>query len=104
MFGCVAWAHISDDYMKKLDAKSHACIMMGYSEESKAYQLFDPVKQQTIIECNVIFDDNTSRVGLLKSPSSSYNDPFGIIEDIRLTISPMCISTNSAKPMSTYDW
>ena len=41
---CVAWSHISDDYRKKLDAKSHACIMMGYSEESKAYRQFDPVK------------------------------------------------------------
>jgi hypothetical protein len=37
MFGCVAWEHILDDYRKKLDAKSHACIMMGYSKESKAY-------------------------------------------------------------------
>jgi hypothetical protein len=37
VFGCVAWAHIYDDCKKKLDAKSHACIMMGYSEESKSY-------------------------------------------------------------------
>jgi hypothetical protein len=44
VFGCVSWAHISDDCRKKLDAKSHACIMMGYSEESKSYRLFDPVK------------------------------------------------------------
>ena len=36
-FGCVAWDHISDDCWKKLDAKRHVCIMMGYSEESKAY-------------------------------------------------------------------
>jgi hypothetical protein len=40
-FGCIAWAHILDDRRKKLDVKSHACIMMGYSEESKAYKLFD---------------------------------------------------------------
>jgi transposase InsO family protein len=24
--------------------KSHSCIMMGYSKESKSYRLFDPVK------------------------------------------------------------
>ena len=41
MFGCVVWAHFSDDCRTKLDAKNHACIMMDYSEESKAYQLFD---------------------------------------------------------------
>ena len=33
-----------DDYKKKLDGKSHACIMMGYYEESKSYRLFDLVK------------------------------------------------------------
>jgi hypothetical protein len=43
VFGCVSWDHF-DDCRKKLDAKSHACIMMGYSEESKSYRLFDPVK------------------------------------------------------------
>jgi hypothetical protein len=44
VFGCVSLVHIYDDYRNKLDAKSYACIMIGYSEESKAYQLFDPVK------------------------------------------------------------
>ena len=37
MFGCVSWAHIPDDYRNKLDAKSHAYIMKGYSKDSKAY-------------------------------------------------------------------
>ena len=38
MFGRVSWDHIFDDYIKKLDAKSHSCIMMAdYSEESKSY-------------------------------------------------------------------
>lgn len=43
-FGCVAWAHISNDCRKKLVVKSHACIMMAYSKESKSYQLFDLAK------------------------------------------------------------
>ena len=44
MFGCVSWAHILDDCKKKLDEKGHACIIMGYSKESKSYSLFDPIK------------------------------------------------------------
>jgi hypothetical protein len=44
VFGCVVWAHIFDNCKKKLDAKNHACNMMGYYEESKAYQMFDHVK------------------------------------------------------------
>jgi hypothetical protein len=43
-FGCIKWVHNLDDRRKKLDAKCHACIMMGYSEESKYYSLFDPIK------------------------------------------------------------
>jgi hypothetical protein len=35
VFGCVSWDQIPDDYQKKLDAKSHGFIMMGYSEDSK---------------------------------------------------------------------
>jgi hypothetical protein len=44
------WAHIPNDRRKKLDAKSHACIMMGYFEESKAYRLFDLIKQEIIYQ------------------------------------------------------
>lgn len=44
MFVCIAWAHISNDCRKKLDAKNHVCIMIGYSEEFKAYRLFDLLK------------------------------------------------------------
>jgi len=32
-FGCIAWAHISSECRKKLDAKNHACIMMGYNSK-----------------------------------------------------------------------
>jgi hypothetical protein len=53
VFIFVAWAHIPDDCKKKLDAKSHAYIMMGYVKESKSYLLFDLIKQQIIIKRNV---------------------------------------------------
>jgi hypothetical protein len=66
-FGCIAWAHILDDRRKKLDAKSHACIMMGYSEELKAYRLFDPIKQEIIYRRDVVFDEKTSGITLLNS-------------------------------------
>lgn len=85
------------DSRKKLDEKSHACIMMVYSEESKAYQLFDSIKLYIIIKCNVIFDEKTFVLGLLKSSFvASYSDPFGIVQDIGLTIPPMDLSTNTS--------
>jgi hypothetical protein len=83
VFGCVVWAHISDDCRKKLDAKSHAFIMMGYSEESKAYRPFDPVKRQIIIKRNVWFDEKSSGIKLLHVSSVLLqDDPFNVVFDI----------------------
>jgi len=42
VFGCVAYAHILDQLRKKLDSKGEKCIFIGYSEESKAYRLYNP--------------------------------------------------------------
>ena len=41
VFGCECWADIPNDNRKKLDRKSHKCIFIGYSEDSKIYRLFD---------------------------------------------------------------
>ena len=60
-FVCVSWAHISDNCKKKLDAKSHACILMGYYDVSKDYRLFDIVKQHIILSKSVIFYENILR-------------------------------------------
>ena len=43
-FGCIGWEHINDEYRKKLDANSHACIMMVYFDESKYDRLSDLIK------------------------------------------------------------
>jgi hypothetical protein len=83
VFGCVSLAHISNDYRNKLDAKSHACIMMGYSEESNSYRFFDLVKQKIIIRRNVWFDNNSYGNNLLNSFSGLLqDDPFEVVSDI----------------------
>ena len=55
VFGCECWAHIPDHKQKKLDSKSHKCIFIGYSKDSKAYRLFDPSHQSVIIRRYVQF-------------------------------------------------
>ena len=80
-FGCVAWAHINDNYRNKIDAKSHDCIMIGCFDESKSYRLFDHVKQENILSRSVFFDVTTSGNKILNScPSILNNYPFYIIE------------------------
>ena len=38
VFGCAAYAHISNDERKKLDPKSKRCILLGYGTEVKGYR------------------------------------------------------------------
>ena len=81
-FELVSWAHINNDYRKKLDSKSHACIMMGDSNESKANRLFDPIKQHIIFSRIVFFDETISGKQLLNSSNDPLNnDIFYILEE-----------------------
>ena len=45
---------------KKLDDKSKKCIFIGYSEESKAYRLYNPISKKLIISKDVKFEEEDS--------------------------------------------
>lgn len=82
---------------KKLDVKSHVCIMMGYSKESKAYRLFDPIKQQIIIKRNMIFSEKSIGIKLLKSSSHLlHNDPFDIVSNNGSIVPLVGVSTSQS--------
>ena len=94
-FRCVSWENIYDAYTKMLGAESYVCIMMGYSKESKAYQLFDPTKQQIITNRNVIFDEKYSGIKLLTSSSGLlHSDPFDIFSNNGLIVPLLSVSTS----------
>jgi hypothetical protein len=82
VFGFVFWDHISDDCEKKMDEKSHAFSMMGYSKESKFYRLFDPVKHKIIIRRNVWFDEKL----LHDSSGLLQDDHFDVVFDSGSTV------------------
>lgn len=42
VFGCIAYMHIPKQNRKKIDEKLMKCILLGYSNEFKAYHLMDP--------------------------------------------------------------
>jgi hypothetical protein len=42
----------------KLDAKSLKCILLGVSEESKAYRLFNPTSNKIIVSRDVVFEED----------------------------------------------
>ena len=49
VFGCLSHVHVPDSKRIKLDDKSMKCILLGISEESKAYRLFDPVSKKIMV-------------------------------------------------------
>jgi hypothetical protein len=57
VFGCLAHVHIPDVHRKKLDGKSIKCILLGLSEESKAYKLYNPLEKKILISRDVVFEE-----------------------------------------------
>ena len=53
VFGCVAYADVLDELRKNLDIKGEKCIFVGYSDESKAYKLYNPSTKKVIINRDV---------------------------------------------------
>jgi hypothetical protein len=60
IFGCIAHVHIPDVHRKKLDSKSITCVLLGISEESKAYKLYNPIDRKIIISRDVVFEESKS--------------------------------------------
>ena len=53
IFGSKAYVHILKADRKKLDPKVLKCIFVGYSDESKAYKLYNPATKKVIINRDV---------------------------------------------------
>uniref|UniRef100_A0A2N9FP23 Integrase catalytic domain-containing protein n=1 Tax=Fagus sylvatica TaxID=28930 RepID=A0A2N9FP23_FAGSY len=58
VFGCIGHVHVSDSKRKKLDDKSFQCVLLGMSEESKAYRLYDPASKKIVVSRDVVFEEN----------------------------------------------
>jgi hypothetical protein len=57
VFGCIAHVHVPEERRTKLDNRSITCVLLGVSEESKGYRLFDPVAKKIIVSRDVIFEE-----------------------------------------------
>lgn len=52
------YEHILDDSCKKLDRKNLKCIFVGYSDQNKAYRLWDMQGGELVIGRDVVFDES----------------------------------------------
>ncbi|XP_059436317.1 uncharacterized protein LOC132169274 [Corylus avellana] len=57
IFWCVAYAQVPEAKRRKLDARGEKCIFIGYSEESKAYKLYNPLTNKVVVSRDVIFSE-----------------------------------------------
>ena len=61
IFGCIAYVYVPKEICKKFDNITMKCLFLGFDSETKAFRLFDPIRQKMIISRDVVF--NESRVG-----------------------------------------
>jgi len=66
VFGCVAYAHVPDELRKKLVSKEEKCIFVGYSNESKAYKIYNTLTKKVIINRDVYFIEEEAWDGSLE--------------------------------------
>ena len=57
VFGCRAYLHIEKYQRSKLDKKAKTVIFVGYSDECKAYVVYDPEQNSMHTSRNVTFDE-----------------------------------------------
>jgi hypothetical protein len=58
VFGCISHVHVPGSKRTKLDDKSMACVLLGVSEKSKAYRLYDSASQKIIVSRDVVFEED----------------------------------------------
>ena len=60
VFCSIAYALISFQSRDKFDEKWEKLILIGYSDESKGFRLFNPKKDQLLLSKDVIYDESTA--------------------------------------------
>jgi adenylate kinase family enzyme len=55
VFGSTYYALILKEKINKLDARGHKCVLLGYSNTTKAYHIYDEVNKKLILSIDVIF-------------------------------------------------
>lgn len=57
VWGCLAHAHVPNEKRRKLDDKSIKCVLLGFSEESKGYRLYNTSTKKIVVSRDVVFEE-----------------------------------------------
>ena len=64
IFGCAIFAHVPEELRKKLDDRSEMYIFIVYSEQSKAYRLYNRVTKKFLVSRDVKLIEDKSWNGM----------------------------------------
>ncbi|GMF49564.1 unnamed protein product [Phytophthora fragariaefolia] len=69
-FGCSAYAHITEQYRDRLDARARLCMYLGVPDHKKGYRLMDLNSHAIVYSRDVIFKEEAypSLANLTKTP------------------------------------
>jgi transposase InsO family protein len=96
VFGCLAFVHVPAAKRGKLDVTARPCIFVGYSHESKAWLVFDPVKATTVTSRDVQFmEDRSGMLAYRLSDTSASADGTDLASSIAPLLSPSSSDANS---------
>ena len=60
VWGCVAYARVPKETRRKLDANAQRYAFVGYTNSTKQYKLYDPVKRKVTLSRDVEFEERRS--------------------------------------------
>lgn len=92
IFGCSAFIHAEKHTRTKLQPKSRPGMFVGYSDESKAYRVWDFTKDKIVITRDIICNEHEPLV--FSSPANTtHQQPVTVIFNPRSTLSLPQLST-----------
>ena len=60
VFGSLCYTHVPSKVRHKMDARSIQCVFLGYPDERKGYNCYDPSTRRVYISRDVVFDEKDS--------------------------------------------
>ena len=82
VFGCVSFAKIEAQHLKKLDDRSKMVVYLGIEPGSKAYRLLDPTNRRITVSRDVVFDESRSW-SWNKTDGEAHNEPGSFTVQLR---------------------
>jgi len=60
VWGCIAYAQVPQEKLKKLDKTACKCIFIGYTMTATQYRLYDPERKVVFTARDVVFEESKS--------------------------------------------